>query len=497
MTTKSAVCFVALFLVFSSRGGDGGLPSGLSPTITPPTFNAKLTVGFNYDILRPPTDVSFDYAKGYAAFNFPFESGSLVPKETGNDLWGQISDQLSQDPSQGQSFQPQASARQFANTTIRVDIPMLGGVASFSNIQNVYINYLNTLGNTDLRLGYDTTIDNNGTKMDVSLLLLGAVNVPVEASLGWETMSFGYAYRVNKDLVLAANVQRHIFRLDLLAKVDVDMLGQFSVSQSGGSGSSGTGGLGGTPNLPNQSIDYPSSKVYGEANGHFEAEAWSASFGIKYWRFTLTSRFGVDTKARGSLVAKYYLPFFIDARTFQPSLDIQDASKLLTMMDDFQQQKTDSVVYFSADDARWKLPQGHTIAFDLIRDKVSLSYTKIFGDIQAYHSTSAHDSTDPDKKRVDLDAAITIDNIIMLNCNFYSAFFNLGVFGLDMRINNDKNIIGNAIKKTKSISWMRLGDNAMLPILNLGAMLGSKTQLGFELDVLPLPAFKTGVVYHF
>ena len=485
---------MALALVVSSRG-DGGLPAGFSPSLTPPTFNARLTVGFNYDILRPPTDVSFDYAKGYAAFNFPFESGSLIPKETGSQLWGQVSKQLSQDSSQGQSFQPQASARQFANTTIRVDIPMLGGVATFSNIQNVYINYLNTLGNTDLHVGYDTTINNNGSPTNVSLLLLGAINVPIEATLGWETMSFGYAYRITKDLVVAANVQRHIFRLDLLANVDVDMLGQFSATQSGGAG--GGGGLGGTADINIQPIDYPSSKVYGEANGHFEAEAWTGTFGVKYGRFTLTSRFGIDTKAHGSLVAKYYLPFFIDARTFKPNLDIQDPSKLMGMLDNFQQQKTDSVVYFSADDARWKLPQGHTLSFDLIPDKISLSYTKVFGDIEAYHSTSAHDSADPGKQVVDLDAAITVDNIIMLNCNFYNASLNMGVFGLDMRINNEKNLLGNAIKQNKSISWMRLGPNAMIPILNLGAMLGSKTQLGFELDVLPLPAFKVGMAYHF
>ncbi len=485
---------MALALVVSSRGG-GDLPSGFSPSVTPPTFNARLTVGFNYDVLRPPTDVSFDYAKGYAAFNFPFESGSLIPKGTGDQLWGQVSNQLSQDSSQGRSFQPQASARQFANTTIRVDIPMLGGVASFSNLQNVYINYLNTLGNTDLKVAYDTTINNNGAKTDVSMLLLGAINVPVEATLGWETMSFGYAYRVNKDLVIAADVQRHIFRLDLLANVDVDILGQFSATQSGGASTSG--GIGGTPDIKNQPIDYPSSKVYGEANGHFTAEAWSATLGVKYWRFTLTSRFGIDAKAHGSLVAKYYLPFFIDAKTFQPSLSIQDPTKLMGMIDDFQQQKTDSVVYFSADDARWKLPQGHTLSFDLIRDKVSLSYTKVFGSIEAYHSASAHDSADPGRRVVDLDAAITVDNIIMLNCNFYNASLNLGVFGFDMRINNEKNIIGKAFKQNKTLKSFMLGSSAMIPILNLGAMLGSKTQLGFELDVLPLPAFKVGVAYHF
>jgi len=496
MRTKIVAGILAVMFVCTVQtAADSALPAGMSPSLTPPSFNAKLTIGFNYDILRPPTDVSFDYAKAYGAFNFPLESGSLIPKTTGDDLWQQISKQMNQDPSQGQAFQPQASAAQSPNTTIRVDVPMLGGVASFAYVQNVYLNYLTTLGNTDLRLGYDTTISSNGSNSNVSLLLLGAINVPIEANLGWETMTFGYAYRVNKDLVLAANVMRHVFRLDILAKVDVDMLGQFSVSQN--TGTSGVGGIGGSADIKNQPIDYPSSKAYGEASGHFEAEAWSGSAGIKYGILTLTSRFGVDTKAKGSMVAKYYLPFFINKTTFQPSLDVNDPTKLLSMLDDFQQQRVDSVVYSSNDDARWKLPQAHTIAIDLIRDKVSLSYTKLFGDIEAYHAANPHDPANPDKRVVDLDAAITVDNIVMLNCNFYNAFCNLGVFALDMRINDDTHILGKAIKQNKTLSWMMMGENAMMPIANLGAMLGSKTQLGFELDLLPLPAFKVGLIYHF
>jgi hypothetical protein len=37
----------------------------------------------------------------------------------------------------------------------------------------------------------------------------------------------------------------------------------------------------------------------------------------------------------------------------------------------------------------------------------------------------------------------------------------------------------------------------MLPILNLGAALGSKMQLAFEIDLAPLQALKVGVYYHF
>jgi len=39
----------------------------------------------------------------------------------------------------GEHSSPRLPAQQYANMTIRVDVPMLGGVATFSNIQNVYL----------------------------------------------------------------------------------------------------------------------------------------------------------------------------------------------------------------------------------------------------------------------------------------------------------------------------------------------------------------------
>ncbi len=251
--------------------------------------------------------------------------------------------------------------------------------------------------------------------------------------------------------------------------------------------------------LPNEPIDYSSQKLYGEATGHYQAEAWSTSFGIKYWRFTLTSRFGVDTKAQGSLVAKYYLPFFVDPKSFKVNLNLQDPASLASsqMLNNFQQNAVDSVVYSSNEAATFKLPQGHTLSFDIIPNALSLSYTKIFGDIEAYHAHNIGDSANPSRQIVDLDAAITVDHVIMLSAQLFGAFINAGVFALDMRVGDQTHILGNAVKANKQISWMRIGDDAMVPILNLGAALGAKTQLAFELDVVPLPAFKVGVFYHF
>ena len=377
---------------------------------------------------------------------------------------------------------------------------MLGGVATFSNVQNVYLNYMNVLGNTNIMMGYDTTMKSSGSTQSIALKMLGAVNVPIEASLGWETMTFGYAYRANKNLVMALNIHRHIFQIDMLAKMDAYILGKVKVDQradnSGGS-AAGLVGLGSSSLSLEKDINYPHQNMYGEANGHYQAEAWSYSLGLELWRFTLTSRFGIDTKAHGTFKADYRVPTFIDKRTFQISPDLQDPQKLISsnLLNDLQQGKTDSVIYSTNEDAKWKLPSGHTISFDVIRNHLRLSYTKIFGDVEMYHAHEESLSVGGVKRTVDLDVGITVDNIIMLNVNLYSAFLNMGIFTMDIRVNDQKHILGNAF--TGSMKQLKWGDAAMLPIINLGAALGSKTQLALELDLLPLPAFKTGIIYHF
>jgi hypothetical protein len=453
-------------------------------------------------MLRAPTDVSFDYAKGNLAFNFPLEQSGLIPKQTASDVWSKMSNQISQDTSNGQQFRPQASASQYANTTIRVDVPMLGGVATFSNIENVYLNYNNVLGNSTVKFGYDTTMKSSTGTQSVALFLLGTINVPIEASLGWETMTFGYAYRVNKDLIMAMNIHRHLFHINMLAKMDADLLGTVKVNQSADSSSgsgSGIGALGGSSISMEKDIDYPHQRLFGQANGHYEAEAWSYSLGLKLWRFTLTSRFGIDTKAHGTFTADYRVPTgIIDKRTFQVNSNLQNPQTILSsgLLNDLQQGKTDSVVYTTNEDARWKLPSGHTVTLDILRDKVSLSYTKILGDIEMYHAHTDSLGGGGTKTIVDLDVGITVDNIILLNANFYSAFLNAGMFTMDIRINDQKHVLGNAFTNAK-LNKLKWGDAAILPILNFGAELGAKTQLGFEIDLLPLPALKTGVVYHF
>jgi hypothetical protein len=496
MTRRSTACWVVTFAVFAVQAQNSSLPPGMTPSITAPTLNAKLTIGFNYDLLRAPTDVSFDFAKGNLGFNFPLEQNGLIPKQTAENIWTKMSEQISTDSSSGARFQPQASARQYANATIRVDVPMLGGVASFSNIQNVYLNYTNVLGNSTIRIAYDTAMKTQTGTQNLSLLLLGSINVPIDATLGWETMTFGYAYRVNKNFIAAMNIHRHLFRINLLASMDAELLGNGKVDQTvdnGGGSVGGVGGLSGDALSVKYAINYP--HLGGRASGHYEAEAWSYSLGLELWHFTLTSRFGIDTKAKGTFSAQYSVPSgIVDPRTFQVDASLQsDPSAMLTKMNNISSGKTDSVSYSTQEDATWKLPSGHTLAFDIIRDRITLSYTKLFGDIEMFH---AHRDSLTGKRSVDLDVGITVDNVVLLNVCLYTAFVNLGLFTMDIRINDQRHILGKAFSDAK-LEKLKWGDAAMLPVLNFGASFGAKTKLGFEIDLLPLPALKTSVAYVF
>jgi hypothetical protein len=91
-----------------------------------------------------------------------------------------------------------------------------------------------------------------------------------------------------------------------------------------------------------------------------------------------------------------------------------------------------------------------------------------------------------------LDIAFKIDHVIMTRFAFYHAYLSLGIFGMDFRSGDHENILGAAMMKE-----MKLGNMAMLPALSLGTVLGTRWQLLCEIDLLPLPAVRSGVFYHF
>jgi hypothetical protein len=62
---------------------------------------------------------------------------------------------------------------------------------------------------------------------------------------------------------------------------------------------------------------------------------------------------------------------------------------------------------------------------------------------------------------------------------------------MDFRYADKENLIGS------KMPYMHMGKSAMLPVWNFGSTIGTKLRVLLELDVLPLPAFKSGVLYYF
>jgi hypothetical protein len=487
-------------LAFRVHAQDGFSTENLGADIILPTVEVRLGIGFNYDLLRDPFDISFEYPRGYFGLNLPLEKSVNV-----RDYSGYINpavDSLFADSTvftNGDEFRPTAGARQNPNPSIMVDIPMLGGVASFSSTQNVYINYQNVLGNSNIFINPDSLMEG------LSLLMRGDISAPVNLTATWETMTFGYAFEVNRYLKLALSLHRHVFVFDLRGKIDTDLLVRFK-AEMGAEGASEYE----MTNLDGE-FDYSSDQFGGTAYGHYEAEVWTPTIGFKTWRFSLVSRFGLQTKARGSLYAKYALPSLIDPVTFQPKYDFNKLSidNSLEMFQDLSNGASDSIIYSTKkkvgnreveSDLEWKMPTGLTLSFDIVPEKFKISYTKLFGEVSMRLDRIAREQTplettaerDEGIDSIVIDYGVQVDNVIMLEVNLFHSFLNLGVFGLDVRYGDQKHLLGRNMP-----SYLKLGDAAMIPVLSLGTALGTRIQLLLEMDILPLPALKTGVFYYF
>lgn len=497
--TATGILICAFYLVLQAQNEFS--TEELGANVRLPTFEARLGIGFNYDLLRDPFEVSFDYPKGYFGLNLPLQQ--IVDLRDYSGYIDPAMDSIFADTSlfsNGDEFRPTAAARQNPNPTVRVDVPMIGGVGTFSSTQNFFINYTNALGNPNVYINPDSLQEG------LSFLLRGTINVPVSMTASWETMSFGYAFEVNRYLQLAFSLHRHVFVLDLRGKIDADLLGHYNMEMPSDEAS----GIE-VPAVEGE-LDYPSNKIYGDAYGHYEAETWTPTIGFKAWRFTLVTRFGIkDKKAKGRFYAKYSLPFFIDPETFQTNIDLNDPDIINSseVRQGLLANATDSIVYstrkkvgnsYRESDLIWNMPTGLTLSFDIIKDKLKFSYTKLFGELSMKLDRIARErvALETESAREDevdsivIDYGVKVDNIMILQLDLFHSFLNLGIFGLDLRYGDQENLLGSEMP-----AYMKLGDAAMIPVLSLGSAIGTKMQLLLELDILPLPAVKTGVFYYF
>jgi len=517
---RIGVFSAALFAVCAVWRPSAGDPID-NVTVGVPSFNAQLAMGFNYDLLRPITDVSFQYPVGYIGFNIPvgYSAGldDFLDDKTMDDMFsnGKIF-------KKGDRFKPSAGAEQNANYSIRVDVPMVYGVGTFAYTQNFFLNFSTALGGSSVinTLQPIDTVLSDGGKVDGFISVRGALRLPLTFSMGWETMTFGYAYRVGKgdDLVFALNMHRHLFSADIRLKADIDLLGYAKVDVKGITIGDDVRTL---PIVDDYLMDFSSDKCNGFAQGRFKAEGWSPSVGVKWKRFALNSRFGLSVKTTGSANGGFVVPQVVKLETgdlilgdkFKSFSDSMNTNPI-SMMDSVGTiiPKTIDSISYKIESFTWKMPQGHTLSFDIIPQRLTVSYTKIFGEVgldmevvrtvsgevrKADAESHAKDGethwTDPiyDKQKVDV--GILVDHILVLSATYPSFFANVGFGGFDIR-SKDTYVLG----ESNSLKSLRVGDVVMLlPILSGGFNLGTKLQLRVEADILPLPAVRSGVNYYF
>ena len=70
-------------------------------------------------------------------------------------------------------------------------------------------------------------------------------------------------------------------------------------------------------------------------------------------------------------------------------------------------------------------------------------------------------------------------------------YFKTGIFSFDVLFNGKDHVVGGIE------SMIPYGKGIMVPILSGGIILGDKMQFKGEIDLMPFPAFNTGIIYHF
>ncbi len=477
MIPLKRLTIILLLLIIPLLGAekDDGL-EGVKEFPTPDA-SATIALGFNYDYLRSPLATSFDKSRGYFSVNIPF---AFKPSQA---LTDDLTSDISKNFTDGELFEPELTFKQNANTTIMVELPMLGGATSFSHLNMMQFSYENLIGLPNFLYTPDSLDGSGDTEVD--LLLRGAINVPFSFNMSWETMNFGYLYKFNDQAKVGLNLHHHLFFFDASGNVDIDMLGNLEVDL-------------GAAGVKEINMDY---SLYNNVDANYRLQWVTPTFSAQVWRFSTIARIGFDQEATGSLNGEYTVPFFLDPTNFSPVDSMADSATfkeyLTDHISDFEDSKTKTVRYNTTNNLQFTMPTGLTFGFDLVPEKLNLSYTKLLGDISwelvdyKWEEIEGEDEVDT----LDFRIAVNVDHVVVLRGHFPNIFFSLGLFSMDVSYRNDEDLLQDI---DGMISY---GDGILMPITNFGVLLGKNNfncwQVLFEVDALPLASFRTGVVYHF
>ena len=475
MKIKRLLIILLFFICTNSFSQDSsnGL-EGVS-TLTTPDIFATMAIGFNYDYLRSPLRVDYERAKGLFGINIPF---AFKPSA---EMTGQLLSGVSDNFTDGEYFAPSVAVKQFANTTLQVDVPFFGGVLEWSHMRMFNVKYEDQITLSNFRYNPDTIPGAEEMQgVDISMLLAGNMSVPVSFDIGWETMTFGYAYKINDIFSVALNMHRHYFYFSALGNVDIDMAGRINVATE-------QEGI-----TVNEEID-PDYSLHNQITGFYDLKRWTPTVATSIWRFQVIARFGFRSYADGSLYGAYSVPFFIDPETFKP--DSMDADYIMDNLSKFQNSDTTMVQFNTTNQMLWELPSGFTIGFDIIPSKLNISYTKFAGTLkmELYDDNFQKEGDDSTQilDTLDFRFGATIDHMILLQGYFPWIYFKAGIFSFDASFAGNDHLVSNIPHMIK------YGNGVLIPVLSGGLLLGDKMQFKGEINLTPFPAINTGIIYHF
>ena len=431
--------------------------------------DAKLSGAFSYEFLNSPLSHSFREGRARVSLNLPFNASAQAQR-----LLGEVADSAVVIP---ELF---ARVSQHLNAHVDVSAPVFGGVAFFAARENASLTVSGALGNA--RFNLDTTLEGSG-----SVLLKGSIHMPLLFDMHWRSLSFGYAFKPAPRIELGFQVHKHQFTARTSGDLRPDLSGRISVGGDAGNTSF--------------QVEYPDDKVYGSADGWYEGKAWSPEMAVGLGPVRLVSRMGARMAAKGHVDVTYAVPYFIDAGDFQPRFTEPDsflASDNLRRLLDGETGKRDIHI---KDRLILKLPQSHTLSVEILPGRLSLSYTKVFGQVSIHMQTSngggGQDTANAgsgDSGSVDTDGLVDLDlfpdQVICLSAVFGWFHGDIGVHSLNMGYRREKNLLSG-------LSPLEWDGDPIVPILDFGFTWGHPLVFSTDFFVSPLPAVRSGVSYAF
>jgi len=212
----------------------------------------------------------------------------------------------------------------------------------------------------------------------------------------------------------------------------------------------------------------------------------------------------------------YSVPYFIDPATFQPRFTSPDSFLTSDNLRRLLNSETGRNSIHIHQRLILTLPQSHTVSLDILPQRLTLSYTKVFGNVSIHAEkappasatvgagagtgasgvvadTSAG-AAGADSGSVGTDGFVDLDlfpdQVLCLSGTFGWFHGDLGVHSLNISYRNKDKLLSG-------LSPLEWDGDPLVPIFDFGFTWGFPLVFSTDFYVSPLPAVRSGVSYAF